>query len=101
MALTRRRSSTLACRIRPITRRPVGLIWRRRRCWPGCPGRLQYDPVTNKPAALARQKQVLQQMVIDGYISSAEAVEAEDEAASPGFIKPGHPINLIPADSDY
>ncbi len=61
----------------------------------------EYDPVVNIKQALERQKQVLQQMVIDGYISSADAVQAEDEAASPGFIKPGHPINLIPGDSDY
>jgi membrane peptidoglycan carboxypeptidase len=61
----------------------------------------QYDPVSNFSAALARQKEVLQQMVVAGYITSGDAVLAEQEATQPGFINPGHPTNLVPSVSNY
>lgn len=46
------------------------------------------DPFYHPKAALARQKAVLNAMVSEGYISAEEAVQAEDEAASPTFLKP-------------
>ncbi len=55
-----------------------------------------YDPLLNLSNALARQKEVLDQMVVAGYITSAEASRAEHEAAQPGFFHPGFPVNLAP-----
>ena len=57
----------------------------------------QYDPVLDRATALARQKEVLQQMVVAGYLTSAEAVLAEQEAAQPGFIHLGQATNLVPS----
>ncbi len=61
----------------------------------------EYDPMSNLPTALARQKQVLQAMVVAGYISSTDALLAEDEAAKPGFINPGHSVNLSVSYNQY
>ncbi len=61
----------------------------------------QYDPVVNKQQALDRQKAVLEQMVVAGYITSGDVVRAEDEAAKPHFINLGHAINTIPNVSNY
>ncbi len=47
-----------------------------------------YDPFVNLQVALQRQKDVLQAMIDQGYISPQEAVQAETEAASPNFLKP-------------
>ncbi len=60
-----------------------------------------YDPVGNLASALDRQKTVLQQMVVAGYISTTDALLAEQEAAKPGFINPGHPVNLSPDYDNY
>jgi penicillin-binding protein 1A len=60
-----------------------------------------YDPVVNLQQALDRQKTVLDQMVVAGYITTGEAILAEQEAARPGFIHPGHATNLIPSVSNY
>jgi len=46
------------------------------------------DPFYHPQAALARQKDVLNAMVTQGYISAEDAVQAEDEAAVPTFLKP-------------
>jgi 1A family penicillin-binding protein len=40
----------------------------------------RYDPVTNRPAALARQRQVLDAMVRQGFVSDKEADAAAEEA---------------------
>jgi membrane peptidoglycan carboxypeptidase len=63
----------------------------------------QYDPAdpNNFQQALDRQKTVLQQMVVAGYITSADAVLAEQEAARPGFIHLGHATNVIPSVSNF
>lgn len=61
----------------------------------------EYDPVVNIKAALARQKTVLQQMIVAGYITTADALAAEEEAAKPGFIKLGHPTNLARNFNNY
>ena len=61
----------------------------------------EYNPVTNLRAALTRQQTVLQQMVVAGYISSTDALLAEEEAAKPGFINPGHSVNLAGAYNQY
>jgi membrane peptidoglycan carboxypeptidase len=60
----------------------------------------QYDPVVDMQPALARQKQVLEQMVIVGYITEADALRAEQEAARPHFIHLGQPTNLYPSVSN-
>ncbi len=60
-----------------------------------------YDPVVNKQQALERQKTVLQQMVLAGYITTADAVRAQQEAARDDFIKLGRPTNLYPTVSNY
>src|SRR5258707_11699860 len=44
-----------------------------------------YDPITNKSAALARQKGVLQAMVDQGMISNKQAHQAEQEMAKFAF----------------
>ena len=44
-----------------------------------------YDPITNKAAALARQKGVLQAMVDQGMISNKQAHQAEQEMAKFAF----------------
>lgn len=60
------------------------------------------DPLMNLPGALTRQKAVLGQMVIQGYITEAQAEQAEAEASQPGFLKPDTlPTNLAPQFSDY
>ncbi len=46
----------------------------------------QFDPFQHPQAALDRQKEVLEAMVQDGYISRDEAVQAEQEAAAPNFL---------------
>jgi penicillin-binding protein 1A len=56
----------------------------------------QYDPAINLQQALDRQKTVLEQMVVAGYITSADAVLAEQEAGKPHFIHLGHATNLYP-----
>ncbi len=61
----------------------------------------QYDPVQDIQQALGRQKTVLEQMVVAGYITSADAVRAEQEAAQPGFIHLGRSTNLYPSVSNY
>jgi membrane peptidoglycan carboxypeptidase len=61
----------------------------------------EYDPVINMKQALARQQTVLQQMIVAGYISSTDAIQAEEEAARPGFIHLGQSTNLIPSVSNY
>jgi len=61
----------------------------------------EYDPVSNRQQALDRQKMVLDQMVVAGYITSADAVRAEDEAAKPHFINLGQAINQVPTVSNY
>ncbi|HEY7348575.1 MAG TPA: transglycosylase domain-containing protein [Ktedonobacterales bacterium] len=61
----------------------------------------QYDPAVNTEQALERQKTVLGQMVVAGYITSADAVRAEQEAARKGFIHLGHATNAIPSVSNY
>ncbi len=60
----------------------------------------EYDPVQNLQAALARQKTVLESMVVAGYITSADAVLAEQEAAKPGFIHLGGGTNVYPSVSN-
>ncbi len=60
----------------------------------------QYDPVTYFQQALARQKMVLESMVVAGYITSADAVLAEQEAAQPHFIHLGHATNVYPSVSN-
>ncbi len=60
-----------------------------------------YDPFLNLSNALARQKEVLGQMVVAGYITPAEAVRAAEEATQPGFLHPGFPVNLAPHFNNY
>jgi penicillin-binding protein 1A len=60
-----------------------------------------YDPLVNLSNALARQKEVLSQMVVAGYITSIEAARAEDEAAQHGFLHPGSLPNLAPHFDQY
>ncbi|HLV98886.1 MAG TPA: transglycosylase domain-containing protein [Ktedonobacterales bacterium] len=59
------------------------------------------DPLHNLSGALARQKAVLEQMVIQGYIRSAQETQAIAEAKQPGFLKPSAPANLAPQFSNY
>jgi 1A family penicillin-binding protein len=59
------------------------------------------DPFVNPAAALARQQDVLNQMVVQGYITLDQEKQAEDEAAQPGFFKPGTPPDLAPNFSRY
>jgi penicillin-binding protein 1A len=59
------------------------------------------DPLDNLPGALARQQAVLGEMVIQGYITEAQAEQAEAEASQPGFLKPAAPTNLAPQFSSY
>ncbi|HEY7356968.1 MAG TPA: transglycosylase domain-containing protein, partial [Ktedonobacterales bacterium] len=59
------------------------------------------DPLDNLPGALDRQQAVLEQMVIQGYITEAQAEQAEAEASQPGFLKPAAPTNLAPQFSSY
>jgi len=62
----------------------------------------QYDPAdpSNYQIALARQKTVLESMVVAGYITSADAVLAEQEAARKGFIHLGQATNVYPSVSN-
>ncbi|HEY7125257.1 MAG TPA: transglycosylase domain-containing protein [Ktedonobacterales bacterium] len=60
-----------------------------------------YDPLLSLSDALARQKEVLEQMIVAGYITSPEAARAEHEAAQPGFLHPGFPVNLAPHFDNY
>ena len=56
-----------------------------------------YDPFSHLKAALDRQKVVLQAMVDQGYINEGEALQAEAEAAQPGFLQaPPQEGNLAP-----
>jgi membrane peptidoglycan carboxypeptidase len=59
------------------------------------------DPLVNFNAALNRQKAVLQQMVIQGYITPLEELQAENEAQAQGFLKPSAPPNLAPHFTEY
>ncbi|HEY7346724.1 MAG TPA: transglycosylase domain-containing protein [Ktedonobacterales bacterium] len=60
------------------------------------------NPFINLPGALERQKAVLHQMVVQGYITPAQAAQAQKEAGAPGFLKPGSlPPNLAPQFSTY
>ena len=59
------------------------------------------DPLYNKQAALDRQQAVLSQMVIQGYISTQDALQAEKEASAQDFLKPTAPPNLAPHFSQY
>ncbi len=59
------------------------------------------DPLHNLPGALARQKAVLDQMVLQGYITAKQETQAIAEAKQPGFLKPGAPANLAPQFSNY
>jgi membrane peptidoglycan carboxypeptidase len=59
------------------------------------------DPFIDRAAALARQHEVLDKMVIQGYITSGQATQAEDEAGHQGFFKPTSPPNLAPNFSRY
>jgi membrane peptidoglycan carboxypeptidase len=57
----------------------------------------QYDPFVHLQDALARQRDVLQAMVDQGYITKTEARRAEAEAAQPGFLQAPPPEgNLAP-----
>jgi membrane peptidoglycan carboxypeptidase len=60
-----------------------------------------YDPFLNLSNALARQKEVLGQMVVAGYITPAEAAHAAAEAAQPGFFHAGSVVNLAPHFDNY
>ncbi len=51
-----------------------------------------YNPLTNKPAALARQKLVLQSMVDLGMITQKDALQAEAETAKYTFHEYDHGI---------
>jgi len=51
-----------------------------------------YDPIVNKPAALARQKLVLQSMIDLGMITQKEAIQAEAEMAKYTFHEYDHGI---------
>ncbi len=60
------------------------------------------DPLTHLSNALARQKEVLNQMVAQGYITPQQAAQAEKEARAPGFLRPSRqPLNLAPQFSNY
>ncbi len=59
------------------------------------------DPLVNPTGALARQHAVLNEMVNQGYITSEEAHQAEDEAAQAGFFHPAAPPDLAPNFSQY
>lgn len=59
------------------------------------------DPFIDREAALARQQDVLHQMVIQRYITLDQAQQAGDEAAQQGFFKPGSPPDLAPHFSRY
>jgi membrane peptidoglycan carboxypeptidase len=62
----------------------------------------QLDPLINRQAALNRQQAVLRQMIIQGYITTQQALQAEREAQQPGFLKPDGPSpNLAPHFSSY
>jgi membrane peptidoglycan carboxypeptidase len=50
-----------------------------------------YNPILNKPAALARQKVVLQSMLTTGVITAKQATQAEQEMAKYTFTS--HSIN--------
>ena len=52
----------------------------------------RYDPVTNTPAALARQRQVLDQMVRLGHVSPEQADAAAEKAKS--FTYKGQETNI-------
>lgn len=59
------------------------------------------DPFIDRQAALARQQDVLHQMVLQGYITPDQEKQAEDEATQQGFFKRGTTPDLAPHFSRY
>lgn len=47
------------------------------------------DPMLHPQAALTRMQEVLQQMYLQGYITSAQRSQAIEQAKQPNFLKPG------------
>jgi len=60
-----------------------------------------YDPYYHMAAARARQAEVLNQMVVQGYITPADEVAALKESAQPNFLRPPQVVNRAPSFTDY